>query len=99
MIIDDKIFYDNVNIEKTTKDYLVLNINGEQILQDLYDELKLELKEEDCDDYEMTLLFQDYPLIKIYPNEFFNEKDCKQLLIEIQNRFNDKFKTALRVME
>lgn len=99
MKFDEEIIYNNVNIEETNGDKLVINVNGDQILQDLYNEFKLELKEEDCNDDEMTLRFQDYPFVKIYPNDIFSERDCSKILISIQDELNKQLKEALGVKE
>ena len=99
MKINDYIIINNVNIEETTSNKIVINVNGEQLLHDLYNELKLEFKEEDWDDYEMILKFQEYPFIKIYPNDIFSERDCSKILISIQEELNKQLRESLGVKE
>ena len=90
---------EHVNVKETTKDHVVININGEALLKRIYEDLKLELKEEDCDEYDCILKFQDAPFITIHPNEVFGKRECIQILREIQNRCNTKMMNSLGVEE
>lgn len=84
-----------VELETITKDKVTLNVNGEQLLNAIYEDVKIELDE----DFEIPvrLRFQDAPFIEIYPNELFDEENCKQLAIEIKNRLNSEIKTKLNL--
>ena len=55
-----------IDIEKITKDTVTLNIDGEKLIRQIYEDLKIEL---DDDGPIQILKFQDAPFIEIYPNE------------------------------
>ena len=66
-----------IDIEKITKDTVTLNVDGEKLIRQIYEDLKIELDDEGPI---QTLRFQDAPFIEIYPNEIFNEEACHQLV-------------------
>lgn len=85
-----------VELETVTNDKITLNVNGEQLLNGIYEDLKIELDDDDSE-IPVILRCQDARFIEIYPNELFNEKNCRQLAIEIKNRLNSEIKTKLNL--
>ena len=84
-----------IDVESITSKTVTLKIDGEKLLNELYEDLKIELKDSEGPIQELT--FQDAPFIHIYPNEVFDDKDCRQLAIEIMNRLNSEIKTKLNL--
>lgn len=84
-----------VELETVTKDKITLKVDGEQLLNRVYEDIKIDLKDTEGPIQELT--FQDAPFIQIYPNEIFDEQTCRELAIEIQNRLNSEIKTKLNL--
>ena len=84
-----------VELETVSKDRVTLKIDGEQLLNAIYEDIKIELKDNDGPIQGLT--FQDAPFVEIYPNDLFDEKNCRQLAIEIKNRLNSEIKTKLNL--
>lgn len=94
MFIDDKKIMECVNIEETTKDKIVLNVNGEKIIEEIYEDNKIKIHETP----EKILLYSgDVVLIEIYFDIILSKKECQQLAIEIINRLNNSMKTSLGI--
>ena len=85
-----------IDVEKITKDTVTLNVDGEKLIRQIYEDLKIELST--TSDYP-TLNFQDAPFIKFYPNEIFNEEACHQLAIETMHRLNSQIRTQLNIKD
>ena len=85
----------SIESESVTKDKITLNVDGEQLLNEIYEDVKIEL--DDDPEAHITLRSQNATFIQIYPNELFDEKKCKQLAIEIKNRLNNEIKTKLNL--
>ena len=85
----------SIESESVTKDKITLNVDGEQLLNEIYEDVKIEL--DDDSEAPITLRSQSATFIQIYPNELFDEKKCKQLAIEIKNRLNNEIKTKLNL--
>lgn len=83
-----------IDIESITSETITLNIDGEKLRNEIYQDLKIELKD---DGPIQVLTFQDAHFIEIYPNEIFNDEKCKQLAIEIMNRLNNEIQTKLNL--
>ena len=84
-----------IDVESITSETVTLKVNGEKLLNELYEDLKIELDEKET--ILARLRCQDAPFIEIYPNELFDEKNCRQLAIEIKNRLNSEIKTKLNL--
>lgn len=83
-----------IDVKSVTSETITLNVDGEKLLDEIYEDLKIELE----DDGPVKILrFQDAPFIEIYPNEIFNENNCRQLAIEIMNRQNSQIRTKLNL--
>lgn len=96
VMLDSEKLIECIDVDKATEDSLTLTINGKKLIQEIYNDLKLEVKEDYADDVP-AVYFQDGPFIKIYPNETFDEKFCNQLALELCNRLNSEFKTRLGI--
>lgn len=83
-----------IDIENVTNESVTLNVDGEKLLNELYQDFKIELDDEGPI---QTLKFQDAPFIEIYPNELYPEEKCRQLAIELMNRLNNEIKTKLNL--
>lgn len=87
-----------IDVEKITNETVTLNIDGEKLRQQLYDDLKFKTTTDYGDDVP-AVYFQDAPFAKFYPNEVFDEEACKQLAIELTNRLNSQIKTKLNIKD
>ena len=85
-----------IDIEKITKDTVTLNVDGEKLIRQIYEDLKIEL---DDDGPIQVLKFQDAPFIEIYPNAIFNKEACHQLAIETMHRLNSQIRTQLNIKD
>lgn len=85
-----------IDVEKITNETVTLNVDGEKLLRQIYEDLKIELSP--TSDYP-TLNFQDAPFIKFLPNEVFPEEACKQLAIETMHRLNSQIRTKLNIKD
>ena len=84
-----------VELETVTKDKITLKVDGEQLLNRVYEDIRIDLKDIEGPIQELT--FQDAPFIQIYPNVIFDEQTCRELAIEIQNKLNSEIKTKLNL--
>lgn len=94
--LDSEKLMECIDVDKATEDSVTLTINGKKLIQEIYEDLKLDVREDYAEDVP-AVYFQDSPFIKIYPNETFDEKFCNQLALEIRNRLNNEFKTKLGI--
>lgn len=94
--LDSEKLIECIDVDKATEYSVTLNVNGKKLIQEIYEDLKLEVTEDYADDVP-AVYFQDGPFIKIYPNETFDEKFCNQLALELCNRLNSEFKTRLGI--
>lgn len=95
MYINDIQLLKSVKWDSITKDEVTLTINGEELRQEVYEELKLKIDERFSNPVKVN--FQDYLFLEITPNECFNEKECMQLAKEIVNTLNNQIKTQLKL--
>lgn len=95
MYIDEIQLLKSVKWDSISKSEITLTINGEELRQELFEELKLKIDENS--NHPIKIKFQDYSFVEIMPNECFNENECKQLAIEIINRINSELKTKLNL--
>ena len=84
-----------IDVESVTSETVTLNVDGVRLLNEIYRDLEIELKDSEGPIQELT--FQDAPFIQIYPNEVFDEDDCRQLAIETMHRLNSKIRTKLNL--
>ena len=84
-----------IDVESITSETVTLNVDGVRLLNEIYQDLKIELKDNEGPIQELT--FQDAPFIQICPNEVFDEDDCRQLAIETMNRLNSQIRTKLNL--
>ena len=84
-----------IDVESITSETVTFKVDGEKLLNELYEDLKIEV--DDYSEIPVILRCQDARFIEIYPNELFDEKNCRQLAIEIKNRLNSEIKTKLNL--
>ena len=87
----------SINIEKITSESITFNVDGEKLVKEIYEDLKIELNEEDTPYIRLTC--QDATFIQIVPNEIFDNETCRQIAIKIMNNLNNEIKTKLGVLE
>lgn len=83
-----------IDFKEITKDTVTLKIDGEKLIQQIYDEVHITI--EDNDTY-LTLQSGRHDLIDITPGSIFNKGDCMQLANEIKNILNNRIKSKLEL--
>ena len=84
-----------IDVKNITNESVTLKIDGEKLINDLYNDICVDITDNDGPVQELECL--DAPFIHIYPNEIFNEKDCKQLAIELKNMLNNRIRSQLNL--
>lgn len=84
-----------IDVKNITNESVTLKLDGEKLINDLYNDIRVDIKDNDGPVQELECL--DAPFIHIYPNEIFNEKDCKQLAIELKNMLNNRIRSQLNL--
>lgn len=97
MFIDDKKMMECIDIESVTKEHITFNVDGEKLVKEIYENLKIRLSEDEI--IPLRLTFQDAPFIEIYPNEIYDTDDCRQLAEKIKNELNSQIKEHLKIKE
>lgn len=83
-----------VDWKRITADSVTLNVDGEKLRQTIYDEVHIEI--EDNDSY-ITLQSGNHDLVDITPNSVFNKQDCMYLAKDIQQILNNRIKAKLEL--
>lgn len=96
-MIDKRTIMEYVNIEGTNGDQIILNIDGEGILKQIYDDNKITMQESDD---AIRLYSGSFLFIEILTNKVvFTKEDCKQIGTELQDRLNNTMKHSLGIKE
>lgn len=85
-----------IDIKSITKEHITFNVDGEKLVKEIYENIKLELEDSSTP---IRLNFQNEAFIKIYPNDLYSKNDCKQLAEEIKNELNSQIKEQLKIKE
>lgn len=97
MLINDKKIRECVNIEETNKDQIVLNVDGEKILKQIYEDNKITMDETE---YSIRLFSGRFLFIEILLKKVpFTKDECKQIATELQSRLNSNMKHSLGIKE
>ena len=96
MFIDDKKM-ECIDIKSVTKEHITFNVDGEKLVKEIYENLKIGLSEDEL--IPIRLTFQDAPFIEIYPNEMFTMDDCQELAVKIRDKLNSQIRAKLKIKE
>lgn len=94
--LDSNKIMECVEWETITNDTVTFNVDGEKLRQAIYEDLKITIDDSDSE-YEIKLIFQDVPFIRLHPNEVFTERDCKQFAVEMSNILTNRIKSKLNM--
>lgn len=97
MFIDDKKMMECIDIKSVTKEHITFNVDGEKLVKEIYENLKIGLSEDEL--IPIRLTFQDAPFIEIYPNEMFTMDDCQELAVKIRDKLNSQIRAKLKIKE
>ena len=95
MYLDSAKIMKYLDVKNITNESVTLKLDGEKLINDLYKDIHVDIKDNEGPVQELECM--DAPFIHIYPNEIFNEKDCKQLAIELKNILNNRIKSQLEL--
>lgn len=97
MLINDKKIMECVNIEGTNGNQIILNVDGERILKQVYDDNKITMEESN---EAIRLYSGSFLFIEILTNKVvFKKEECKQIAITLRDRLNNTMKHSLGIKE
>ena len=103
MFIDPEKLKNIIEWETVTPDTVTINVNGEELKQLIYDNLKITIDGQDNDtkyDGETIVLrSNDIRIIEIHIGNFFSERDAALFAIQLQEQLNTQLKKSLCIGE